>query len=177
MCLITSMAVEKRRTIKQGNCKNAFCQGTLPEDEITIIKPPIGNPDAEKDEYWLLKWTIYGLRHSRRHWYTKIKSILKQIGLHENASNPCLFTSSIHNPSNPADSPLSSSLTLGLYVDDFIYFSEDPEVKQKFETLLLSLVTVKFMGTVEWFLGTHCQWLATDNVVSVHLSQTSSAAH
>ncbi len=64
MHLITSMAVEKHRTLKQGNCKNAFCQGILPKDKITIIKPPIGNPDAEKDEYWLLKWTIYGLRVS-----------------------------------------------------------------------------------------------------------------
>jgi hypothetical protein len=33
------------------------------------------------------------------------------------------------------------------------------------------------MGTVELFLGTHVQWLATDNVMSVHLSQTGSAAH
>jgi hypothetical protein len=33
------------------------------------------------------------------------------------------------------------------------------------------------MGKVEWFLGTHFQWLATPNKVQVHLSQTSFAAH
>jgi hypothetical protein len=57
-----SLAVERRRTLKQGNCKNAFCQGIFPDDEITIVKPPIGDPDAAKDEYWLLRKTLYGLR-------------------------------------------------------------------------------------------------------------------
>jgi hypothetical protein len=102
---------------------------------------------------------------------------LNKIGLHENASDPCLFTGSIHNPSNSVDSQLSSPLTLGLYVNDFIYFYEDTEIEQKIKTLLLLLVTVKFRGTVEWFLGTHFQWLATDNVVSLYLSQTGLAAY
>ncbi len=47
MQLITSLAMEKHRTLKQGDCKNAFCQGILPHNEKTIIKPPIGDPDAE----------------------------------------------------------------------------------------------------------------------------------
>ncbi len=54
MRFIVSMAVEQHQTLQQGDCKNAFCQGILPPDEITIIKPPIGDPDAKKDEYWLL---------------------------------------------------------------------------------------------------------------------------
>ncbi len=43
-------------------------------------------------------------------------------------------------------------------MDDFIYFSDDPNVERLFEQLLSSLVTVNFMGSVEWFLGTHFQW-------------------
>jgi hypothetical protein len=64
MRLIVSMAVEQQCTLQQGNCKNTFCQRILPPDEITIIKPPIGDPDAKKDEYWLLKRTLYGLCRS-----------------------------------------------------------------------------------------------------------------
>ncbi len=37
---LTSLAVQKRRALRQGNCKNAFCQGILPPDEITIVRPP-----------------------------------------------------------------------------------------------------------------------------------------
>jgi hypothetical protein len=53
--LLTSMAVERRCTLKQGDCKNAFCQGILPPDEVTIVKSPIGDPDVKEGEYWLLK--------------------------------------------------------------------------------------------------------------------------
>ena len=158
MRLMVSLAVEKCRTLKQGDCKNAFCQGILPDDEITIVKPPIGDPDADKDEYWLLKKTLYGLRRSPRHWYNKITSVLASIGLRPNASDPCMFTGSVCNPNNPAADIPSAPLTVGLYVDDFVYFSEDPEVERRFKQLLSSLVTVDFMGTVDWFLGTHFQW-------------------
>jgi hypothetical protein len=115
MCLIISMAPEHRCTLKQGDCKNAFCQGILPPSKITIVKPPIGDPEATKDEYWLLKRTLYGLCCGPRHWYmTKIKSILNQLGLHQNAYGPCLFTGSIIDPSNPADTP--SSVPLWVYM-------------------------------------------------------------
>jgi hypothetical protein len=149
----------------------------IPDNEITIVKPPIGDPDAGKDEYWLLKKTLYGLRRSPQHWYNKITSVLASIGLKPNASDPCLFTGSINDPNNPAADIPSTPLTVGLYVDDFVYFSKDPEVERKFEQLLSSLITVDFMGTVDWFLGTHFQWSSYDNEVSVHLSQTGFAAH
>jgi hypothetical protein len=60
MRLIVSIAVERQRTLQQGNCRNAFCQGILPPDIITIVKTRIGDPDAKKDEYWLLKRKLYG---------------------------------------------------------------------------------------------------------------------
>jgi hypothetical protein len=59
--LIISMAIKQRKVLQQGDCKNAFCQGILPPDKIRIVKPPIGDQDANKDEYWLLKRTLYGL--------------------------------------------------------------------------------------------------------------------
>ncbi len=77
----------------------------------------------------------------------------------------------------PAVPATSLPLALGLYVNNFVYFSENPVVKQKCEALLSQLITIKFMGMVEWFLGMHFQWLATDDVVSVHLSQTGFATH
>jgi hypothetical protein len=72
---------------------------------------------------------------------------------------------------------LSSPLTLGLSIDNFVYFSADPVVEGKFEQLLQQYSTVKYMGTVEWFLGTHFQWLVNPSVVKVHLSQTGFASH
>ena len=177
MRLIVSLAVKRRRTLKQGDCKNAFCQGILPDDEITIVKPPIGDPNAAKDKYWLLKRTLYGLWRSPRHWYNKITSVLGTIGLKPNASDPCLFTGSLRDPDDPAADLPSNPLIIGIYVDDFVYFSENPDVERHFEQLLSRLITVEFMGTVDWFLGTHFQWSSSSGELSVHLSQTGFAAH
>ena len=55
---LTSMAVASRHPLRQGDCKNAFCQGILPADEITIVRPPSGDSEAAPDEYWLLKRTL-----------------------------------------------------------------------------------------------------------------------
>ena len=171
------MAAKRRCTLKQGDCKNAFCQGILPPDKITIVEPPIGDPDAKDGEYWLLKWTLYGLRRSPKHWYNKIQKIFYKLGLQQNAYDPCLFSGNILDPSDPLNSPSTSPLTLGIYVDDFVYFSEDPEVEAKFLCLLQEEVTADFMGSVEWFLGRHFQWMVTPDLIQVHLSQTGFASH
>ena len=51
---LISLAAQQCRGLKQDDCKNAFCQGVLPPEEITIVRPLSGDPDAAKDEYWLL---------------------------------------------------------------------------------------------------------------------------
>jgi hypothetical protein len=68
-------------------------------------------------------------------------------------------------------------LSLGLYVDVFVYFSEDPDVEVLFERLLQERVKVDFMGLVEWFLVIHFLWRFTSSRVDVHLNQTGFAAN
>jgi hypothetical protein len=126
---LTSLAVQKRRALQQGDCKNTFCQGILPPEEITIVRPPSGDPDADPQEYWLLLKTLYGLRRSPRHWYHKINMILISIGLTPSLEDPCLYSGFIQDPSDPTSEKSTSPLTLGLYVNNFVYFSEDPSVK------------------------------------------------
>ena len=89
---LVSLSAQHRRGLQQGDCKNAFCQGILPPEEVTIVRPPSGDPDAAKDEYWLLQKTLYGLQHSPQHWYEKIDSILLSISLVPNAHDPCFYT-------------------------------------------------------------------------------------
>jgi hypothetical protein len=162
--------------LKQGDCKNAFCQGILPPEEVKIVRPPSGDPDAAKDEYWLLQKTLYGLWRSPRHWYEKINSILHSSGLVPNAHNPCFYTGFVRDPQNRLVTQSSVPLSIGLYVDNFVYFSKDPEVETHFECLLQDRLKVDFMGLVEWFLGTHFFWRITPLKVDVHLNQTGFAA-
>jgi hypothetical protein len=169
---LVSMAVKKRRPLRQGDCKNAFCQGVLPPKEVTIVRPPSGDPVAEPNEYWLLLLTLYGLRRSPWHWYEKINKILLSIGLTPSLEDPCLFTGFVRYPNDPDGRVSDKPLSLGLYVDNFVYFLEDPVFEDLFFRLLSDRCKVDFIGIVEWFLGVHFSWRISPSSVSVHLNQS-----
>jgi hypothetical protein len=137
----------------------------------------LGDPDATSDEYWLLLKTLYGLCWSPRHWYDKIDAILCSLGLTPSSYDPCLYSGFIQDPNNPSQSLSTKPLSLGLYFDDFVYFSEDPVVEALFERLLCKQITVNFMGLVEWFLGIHFAWQITKSTVDVHMNQSGFAAN
>jgi hypothetical protein len=144
--------------------------------EVMIVQPPLGDPDAAKDKYWLLLKFLYGLQHSPHHWYEKIGSTLCSIGIMPNAHEPCLYTGFVWDPRDPSASHLAVPLSLGLYVDDFVYFLEDTDVEVLFECLLQEQVKVDFMGLLEWFFGIHFSWHFMSLQVDVHLNQTGFAA-
>ncbi len=68
LCFLVSMAIQIHHPFCQGNCTNTFYQGILPPEEVTIINPSSGDPDADPQEYWLLLRTLYGLQQSPHHW-------------------------------------------------------------------------------------------------------------
>ena len=98
--LLTDKYVGDKRIIQQGDCKNAFYNSTLPDNEVTVIRPPIGDPDFQEDEYWLLKKTLYGIRRSPHHWYNMIKGILLKMGLKASPHDPCLLSGILEKPNS-----------------------------------------------------------------------------
>jgi hypothetical protein len=103
--------------------------------------------------------------------------ILRSIRLTPSLEDPCPYLGFVHDPSDPSGPTLTSPLTLGLYVDDFVYFSEDPAVESLFCRLLAKRCKVNFMGIVEWFLGIHFSWHLTSSSVAVHLKQSGFASN
>ena len=99
--LLKDKAVGDKRIHQQVDLKNALWNATLPDDEVTLIRPPIGNPALQDDEDWLLKKTLYGLRQSPHHWYNMIKNILLKMGLSPSLNDHCLLSSVLPNPSSP----------------------------------------------------------------------------
>ena len=161
--LITAIAVKHKRTLKSGDFKQAFVQALLPPEETYVLRPPPGCPLTPKNSFWLLKRSLYGLKRAPHHWYEKASAILQIIGLKPLPNAPCLFKEQIEEGKPP--------IYLGLYVDDFVYFSTDPTVEKAFETKLSQLTSVDFMGEVSHFLGIRFQWRKTQNRVKAHLSQ------
>ena len=144
--LLVSMACQDGRTLKSGDCKNAFCNGILPDDEICIVKPPKGCPRTPKGYYWKLNKTVYGLCRSPHHWYKKITGhLIKDMGFKAMPQDNCVLKCT----PIPGEPPIY----VGIYVDDFIYYSKSDKVEEWFEQNLKSHVKVDFMGGVDWFLG------------------------
>lgn len=162
--LLTALAVRSKTFLKSGDTKQAFCQSYLPPGEDSICIPPPGFPRSPKHTYWKLKKTLYGLKRSPRHFYDLVTSILKDIGLEQHPYSPCIFHGTLIEGMPP--------LYLGLYVDDFCYFSASPEVEKKFEQLFSSKIDMTLDGPLQYFLGikfTNKRY--ADGHVSIKLSQ------
>ena len=97
--------------------KNSLCNALFPEDDITILHPPLGDPESCPEELWLLNKTLYSLRRLPQHWYNLITNILKGMGLTSSKNNLCLFSWIIDN-STPPKTPRHPIHT-SLYVDYF----------------------------------------------------------
>jgi hypothetical protein len=54
VCFLTALSVHNKRTLKQGDSKFAFIQANLPDDEITVVKPPVGYPFSGPQIYLAL---------------------------------------------------------------------------------------------------------------------------
>jgi len=164
--ILTSLAVYNRRVLKNCDIKQAFVQSSLPEDEVYIVRPPVGCPKSQPGTYWKLLRSLYGLRRAPKLWYDKLCSHLVSMGLKNSGNSPCLFVGTLIEGLPP--------IYVGIYVDDIIYFSPDDAVEQKFEALLSSIGEVDFMGQVTHFLGIEFTWLhLQDGNLTVTLSQQS----
>ena len=52
-----------------------------------------------------------------------------------------------------------ASIHVGLYVDDFVFYSTDPAEEELFRSLFSSKITVDFMGDVDYFLDWFFFWV------------------
>ena len=162
-CLIAS-AVQLQRPPKSGDFQNAFCQSSLPPNEQYVIRPPHGCPLTPPRTYLRLLKTLYGLKRSPRHWYELASSIFKNIGLKPCPNAPCLFSGFVDSS--------KSRIYVGLYVDDFIYFGDTPEVEESFRNLMTQSSLVTFEKDPSLFLGIKMLKKPLPNdKFSIHLSQ------
>ena len=166
MRLLVNIAVQQGVIPKQGDVSQAFCQAFLPTDEQTVCTPPAGCPITPKNSYWHLKKSLYGMRRSPRHWYDLAHKILTTIGLKRSPNAPCLYYGKIL-PNEPP-------LYLGLYVDDFLFFSKSTKVESYFQQEFEKHVTkVTWNKEVDYFLGVKFDCSRqSPNKVTIQLSQT-----
>jgi deoxyuridine 5'-triphosphate nucleotidohydrolase len=161
---LIALAVQNKCIPKTGDIQQAFCQSTLPDTETYICTPPAGCPLTPKGLYLKLRKTLYGLKRSPRHFYDLAKKLLLEIGFTPHPNSPCLFIGHLI-PNEPP-------IYLGLYVDDFIYFSKSKAVEEKFEKAFDQKIDIDWNGQIDYFLGIQFQCKRHENNdVSILLSQ------
>ena len=103
-----------------------------------------------------------------------ITTILRDMGLVASKHDPCLFSGIISDPESSI--PLTTertSLDVGLYVDDFVFYSTSSAEEELFQRMLAKHIHVDFMGDAEYFLGAAFTFLRHfDGNLLVHLSQS-----
>jgi hypothetical protein len=87
------------------------------------------------------------------------------MGLNMSLHDPCVFSGSLNKGLPP--------IYIGIYVDDFKYFSLSSDTEDLFEKQLGAKCRVDFMGEVYWFLGSKYEWeTLPDGRLTVSITQT-----
>ena len=82
------------------------------------------------------------------------------MGLNNSPHDPWLISGTLKNPSSyTCTLNIQYQLHIGLYVNDFVFYSSDPDKEEILKTLLQEHIKVDFMGNVNYFLGTTFNWL------------------
>jgi len=132
--LLLGAAAHNNWHIKQFDVKTAFLYGNL--DEVIYLEEPDGFK-TDKDNVWLLKRSLYGLKQSPRCWNRKFDAFLKESNLTVSKLDPCVYYR--HNP----------LVIVTIYVDDGLIFSNNQNeidqllklLKAHFKIHLLDLTT------------------------------------
>ena len=124
--------------IHQLDAKNAFLNGKL-ENEIYFKPPPMCK--TKKDEAWLLKKAIYGLKNAPLIFYKTFSETLIKCGFTVSKINPCLI---YHE---------KLEVYVALYVDDLLVVGSSIKNINKAKDIIKSKFVMKDMGEPKMFLG------------------------
>jgi len=134
--LLISLAINKSWEIHQLDVVAAYLNGHL--KETVYMQQPALWEEGGSDTVCLLKKSIYGLHQSGKSWNDTLVQHLREIGLTQCVSDPCVF---IHKNG-----------CVGTYVDDMIVCGKHSFVNTV-KHALSKKFKVKDLGRISLFLG------------------------
>nr|KAJ0224458.1 hypothetical protein LSAT_V11C100013840 [Lactuca sativa] len=140
--VILSLVVANKWDVHQLNVKNAFLHGDLQETVYMKQLPGFVDP-TKPDHVCLLHKSLYGLKQAPRAWFTRLSTVLLQLGFLGSKIDPSLFI-------------LNSGGTLAyvlVYVDDIIITGNNQAAISSIINRLNSSFAIKDLGPLHYFLG------------------------
>ena len=176
LLLLCSNAVSEKRILRQGDCKMHFA---MPVFQMTN-SPLSARQLVIQNTTMILTGSstklcthVHGCPQRHGTWDSPRHSTIPVSSLAPSASasasgKPLTSTQppSPDVPSAPATPHSSDSPALihvGIYVDDFVFYSTDPAQETLFMEALKQGAVIDFMGPVYWFFGTAFTWKRHDD--------------
>jgi hypothetical protein len=125
---------------KHIDISNAFVHGKLEPEEYVVMQQPPGFKEKGK-EIWLclVKKNLYGLRQAPKVWAELLNNSLREYGLEQSTSDPCLW--------------IGKGIILYVYVDDMISASRDNRKLEDFFAFIQRHFVAKDLGFPRRVLG------------------------
>ena len=140
--IFLAYAAFKDFKVYQMDVKSAFLNGLL-EEEVYVEQPPGFLKDVGADKVYKLKKALYGLKQAPRAWYDTLSCFLLQCGFTKGLVDKTLFR--IKDGDH--------ILLVQIYVDDIIFGSTNPDLCEKFSSLMKGKFEMSMMGELNYFLG------------------------
>lgn len=136
---LLSLAVEFDLDIEQLDAVSAFLQGDV-DEEIFMVQP---KEFAQNSKVCRLNKALYGLKQASRQWNKKLDQALKEIGFRQSSMDPCIYFR------------INGQMRtyIAIYVDDFMVFSNDTELKKFLTAELFRRFEMKYLGEAKFCLG------------------------
>ena len=141
MACLSVMTNSKWR-LQSMDVEKAFLQSG-PIDRLVFVRPPKG-AGTSPNIVWKLNTAAYGLTDAARRWYTRLYSVLTELGLRRSATEPAVFYLLGHEENLRG--------ILITHVDDFLFAGDEEflriidQVKAKIKIGSESAGNIKFCG-------------------------------
>ena len=138
---VVGLAIQKKLKIHQLDVTTAFLNGKL-QEEIYMKQPEGFVTKGREHLVCRLKRSLYGLKQSSRCWYATLDQYLKELGVLQSDSDPCVYIAAV-----------DEMAIVGIYVDDIVIACGSEEQLKKFKSSICKRFNVKDLGKLHHFLG------------------------
>jgi hypothetical protein len=158
---ILKLIVQQQLKAKHMDISNAFIHGDLQPDEyVKMTQPPGFREKGKEDWICLVKKSLYGLKQAPRVWSQLLNKTLKEYGVEQLTSDPCVW--------------VGRGIVLFVYVDDIVSAARFDHSLTHLFNYLQKKFPVKDLGFPSTVLGIQIEKMeSTNGEFSLQLHQES----
>ena len=145
--LLLALATQFNLTLTQYDIETAFLNGKLTE-EIYMQQPPGFAEPGQENKVWRLERALYGLKQASRVWHLDLSdTLVNDFKFKSCETDPCVY---IYRKDE-------SVAIMAVVVDDLIFADNDPQLRQRLESVLKHKYKTTCLGQLKWCLQMHVQ--------------------